>query len=213
MSGPFGTFSLADIAMQTEQIGALRDQRQARQTERESTAKLTSLLPQAVQGDAQARQDIANIGTDKALEWYGKLEERDRTRHAEQVKDASAAVRWADTPEKWAQVQQHYGHLDPQIASIPFEAREQLALELGQIGAYMESAPKLDIRATEPGGGLYGVNPHTGQTQILVQPNPGDAPMGQPAGESRKTVNGKTYVKRGDQWFEEGGASNGSATF
>jgi len=51
----------------------------------------------------------------------------------------AAAVQWADTPEKWAAAQKHYGQYDPQIASIPFEAREQALLQLGQMGEYLKN--------------------------------------------------------------------------
>ena len=127
------------------------------------------------------------------------------------LEDIAGAVRWADTPDKWAQVQQHYGQFDPQLASIPFEQRENALLKLGQMTKYLEdTAP--DIRTVEPGGSVVGIAPG-GQVTEYVRANPGTAAPYSPVEDDHKTVGGKTYVKRNGQWFEEGAASNGGATF
>lgn len=210
----FGTFSLADIALRGEQVGALRDQRQARQQEQESAKTLASILPAAVQGDPAARQQLAQVGTPAALEWYMKLDDRERAQHQAQVSEAVQAVRWADTPEKWQQAKAYFAQRGMQVPDVPFEARDQVALELGQIGAYMESAPKVEWKTVEAGGAGGTFNPQTGQFTPVIAPNPGDQQFGATAaGEERKSVGGRSFVKRGGQWFEETGASNGAGTF
>lgn len=218
-------FSLADLASQIEgakaaeanrefrtmQMEQLKAQNQGRQT-------LASLLPAAVQGDKAAMQQIAQVGTPEALQWYEKLDERSRAAEKEKVKDMVAATRWANTPEKWEQVKGYYRNQGVAVPDLPFEAREQVMMELGQIGAYMESAPKLDIRATEPGGGLYGVDPLTGATKVLVQPNAGDAAFGQPAVQEGATATnpqtGEKIIFRNGQWQSAGGSvGNGAGGF
>lgn len=108
--------------------------------------------------------------------------------------DLSAAVRWADSPDKWMIVQQHYGKFDPQLAAVPFEQREQALISLGQMGEYLKAteAPKAEIRATEPGGGLYRVRPDG--VDVLVAPNDGSQPFGAPAqGGPRRVTDEASY--------------------
>ena len=62
-------------------------------------------------------------------------------------------------------------------------------------------------------GGMSGMLGPNGY-QPFILPNPGGAQAGAPAGgEERKSVGGRSFVKRGGQWFEETGASNGAGTF
>lgn len=66
----------------------------------------------------------------------------------------------------------------------------------------------------QAGGGVAGYNPVTGVTNTIIAPNTGGFEAGSPVGggtSNNKTVGGKTYEKRGDQWFEVGGGS-GDAT-
>lgn len=77
-------------------------------------------------------------------------------------------------------------------------------------------------------GNRYAYNPATGEQRLIfTDPNdkmfiqdgqlvtvPNVVRQGaQPAGEQRKSIGGKNYVKRGNDWFEEGGASNGAGNF
>lgn len=146
------------------------------QQEAENKKRLSTLLPQAVHGDQAAIDQIAEIDPNLFM----KLDDRQREQAKGEIADLSAAVRWADTPDKWQYVQQHYGQKGVDLSPYDFSHREEGMVALGRLGEYLESAPKLDIRATEPGGGLYGVDPRTGQTNILVQPNDGSAQMGAP---------------------------------
>lgn len=140
------------------------------------------------------------------------------------LKDMAAAVQWADTPEKWAQVQQHYGQHDPQLAAVPFEARESALIRLGQMGEYLEkTAPK--IMSIEAGGSLAAVDPRTGQPNFTVLPNPGDQQPGASAGGGAVRVQSMDEAKRlppGTRFIDPkgierivpgGAASNGSGGF
>ena len=178
----FGTFSLADIAQQAE-ASQLRRQQMEMQ---------------------QRRQDLDE------RKFFADLQGEQREQVEAAVKDLAAAVQWAQTPEQWAIVQQHYGQYDPQLAQVPFEHRQEALVRLGQMGEYLKQT-KPEIRAIEPGGGLYSVNPQGNVTE-LVRQNPGTAEPFTPVqgGEERKTVNGRSFVRRNGQWFEEtgGGAGN-----
>ena len=68
------------------------------------------------------------------------------------------------------------------------------------------------IVATQAGGGVAEIDPITG-AKMVIMPNTGGFNPGTPvaAPSSTKTIGGKTYEKRGDQWFEVGGGS-GNAT-
>lgn len=106
-------------------------------------------------------------------EMLDRMDARQREAAKEGVKDLHAAVRWADTPEKWAQVQAHYGQYDPQLAQVPFDQRETALIKLGQMGQYLEdTAP--DIRTVEPGGSVVGIAPG-GKVTEYVRANPGNA--------------------------------------
>ena len=136
----------------------------------------------------------------------------------EGVKDMHAAVRWADSPEKWAQVQQHYGQYDPQLASIPFEQREQALLKLGQLGEYLDKNQE-KFQAIEPGGSLYGISPD-GNVREVVRANPGNAAPASPVGsvqEGATATNpqtGEKIIFRNGAWQPMGGtAGNGGGGF
>lgn len=62
----------------------------------------------------------------------------------------------------------------------------------------------------QAGGGVAGYNPATGQTNTIIAPNAGGYAAGTPVGSApvQKSIGGKTYEKRGDQWFEVGGGSS-----
>lgn len=170
-------FAPADIMGSYNRGLAMYDHRQQRQGEANRQRQLADLLPRAAHGDRQAIDMLAGVD----IEMFTKMDDRQRAQAKEELGDISAAVRWADSPEKWQYVQQHYGQKGVDLSPYPFESREQGMVALGKIGEYLDGAPKMDIRATEPGGGLYGVNPHSGETKVLVQPNDGSQPMGAPA--------------------------------
>lgn len=68
------------------------------------------------------------------------------------------------------------------------------------------------VMPTQAGGGVASVNPITGKSDFLIVPNDGSRAAGAPVGE-RKTIGTRTFVKRGDEWFEETGGSNAAPTF
>jgi hypothetical protein len=63
-------------------------------------------------------------------------------------------------------------------------------------------------------GGMSGVLGPSGYHPFIL-PNPGTAEAGAAvgAGEERKSIGGRSFVKRGGQWFEETAASNGAGGF
>jgi hypothetical protein len=191
-AGTAGQFSLADLAQQSQQL---------RHGEQAMQQRERSLDQQDRSFELQMQEHTANL--DKAQ----------REAAAAGLKDMGGAVRWATTPQQWAVVQQHLAQHSPELASVPFERREEVLLQLGQMSDYLE-ANQEKFQAIEPGGSLFGISP-TGDVREVVRANPGSAapmaPVG--GGETRKTVGGKSYVNRNGQWFEETAASNGSGGF
>lgn len=138
--------------------------------------RLGDLLPQAAQGDQAAIREIAGI--DPHL--FMQLDERQKAQASAELDDLSAAVRWADTPEKWAQAQQFYasqGH--EEVLEHPFESRESVLLQLGKMGDYMKGGPKAEYRTLEPGGSLIDVS--GGNPRVVIAPNDGSYATGAPA--------------------------------
>ncbi|MGX7895466.1 hypothetical protein [Tsuneonella sp. HG222] len=153
------------------------------------------------------------------MDWRRQLEEvKLDERKAEAVKagleDMAAAVQWADSPEKWATVQQHYGQYDPQLAQVPFEQREQSLIRLGKMSDYLKStAPK--IQSIEPGGSLYSISPDGRNINELVRANPGSAeplsPVSGGAREGATATNPQTGQKiqfRNGRWVPMGGGGS-----
>ena len=180
---------------------------------------LAGLYQQAQQRKMQAQQmemQREELDFRKQMQ-QANLDEKQREAAKAGIADMHAAVQWADTPEKWAQVQQHYAQYDPQLAQVPFEARESALVRLGQMGKYME-ATKPDIRAIEPGGSLFSVGPQG--VKELVRANPGQAAPASPVGavqEGATATNpqtGEKIIYRNGQWQPMGGtAGNGGGNF
>jgi hypothetical protein len=138
-------FAPADIAgsyQQGVQFSAQQDQRQLQQ---DRQRRLADLLPQAAQGNRGAINQIAGIDP----EMFMKLDDRQREQAKAETADLTSAVRWAQTPEQWAQVQQYYGPKGVDLSGYGFEQREQAMLRLGKIGEYLNSAPKNDATSMQ----------------------------------------------------------------
>jgi len=201
-------FAPADI------VGAYSQGLQFRQQQEEAQNKrrLADLLPQAVHGDQSAIDQIAQI--DPRL--FMQLDERQREQAKAEVADLGAAVRWADTPEKWAYVQQHYAQSGLDLSQYGFQDRERGLVALGQIGQYLESAPKPEYRAVEAGGSLIDVS--GGDPRVVIAPNPGGHQTGAPVqsggvSEGATATNpqtGEKIIYRNGQWEPMGG-SGGNA--
>jgi hypothetical protein len=214
----FAPFDLGEIMERQQRAQYNQARIQEYQDERADKKQLRDLLPGAVKGDRTAIDRIAGIDP----QMFMKLDEHQRKKAEEELGDLSAAVRWADSPEKWQYVQQHYGQKGIDLSPYRFEDRERGLVALGKMGGYLKDPPKPDIRATEPGGGLYAINPD-GSVRVLVQPNDGSAPMGQPAPQSGGVQEGATatnpqtgqkIIYRGGQWVPVGGAgSNAGGNF
>lgn len=188
---------------------------------------LADLYRQKQEADMRGQQmQMQREGMDmrrEEMDWQRQLEEIERDeRRAEAMKaglkDMAAAVQWADSPQKWAIVQQHYGKYDPQLAAVPFENREQALIQLGQMGEYLEkTAPK--VMSIEAGGSLAAVDPRTGKPTFTVLPNPGGMQPGAPASgvqEGATATNPQTGEKiqfRNGQWQPMGGQPAGAGPF
>lgn len=161
-----------------------------------ATVNLAQMYQQKQQMDMQRQQmemQREEMEFRKAVQ-ATNLDENKRKAMQEGIKDIASAVQWADTPEKWAQVQQHYGQYDPQLSSVPFEQRESALVKLGKLGDYLE-ATKPDIRTVEPGGSVVGIAPG-GQVTEYVRANPGGAAPYSPVDGDIPTVSSPDEAKR-----------------
>lgn len=191
-AGTTGILNLAELAQQSQQL---------RHGEQAMQQRDRALDQQDRSFDLQMQEHAA------------RLDAAQREAAAKGLEDIAAAVQWAQTPEQWARVQQHYGQIDPRLASVPFEQREQVLITTGRMAEYLKNTQE-KFQAIEPGGSLFGISP-TGDVREVVRANPGTAsPMAPVAeGEDRKSVGGRNFVKRNGQWFEETGASNSAGSF
>lgn len=146
------------------------------QEDRENKKRLGDLLPGAVHGDQQAIDQIAGINPEMFL----KLDDRQRQQAQAELSDITGAVRWADTPEKWQQVQQFYASHGHDLSAYPFESRERSLVALGRIGEYLKDAPKPEYKTIEQGGSLIDVS--GGHPHVVIAPNPGGYDTGAPVG-------------------------------
>ena len=135
-------FAPADI------VGAYQRGLQVRQQQQEAHGRkrLGDLLPQAVGmggmdesgatagGREAAMREIAQI--DPRL--FMQLDERQKAQAAAELDELAYDVRWADNPEKWAQVQSKYTRLGHDVSAYPFEGREGVLLHLGKMGEYLK---------------------------------------------------------------------------
>lgn len=170
-------YNLAEIMSQGQQLqlGRLKlDEAQQAQSDKQT---LRSLLPLAAQGDKSAIQGLYAVDPKFALE----LDTHQKEAAAKKVADLSAAVQWADTPEKWDQVINHYGTEGVDLSAYRghFDKREQALLSLGQMGEYLKATqPK--VVTTEAGGAAFAYQPGNpaGTIAPLIAPNDGSQPMG-----------------------------------
>lgn len=165
-----------DEMLKQEQIRAHRMRNQQAQEEGHRRQRLSELLPGAVRGDRAAIDEMAGVDP----EMFMRLDEHERAIAKAKTADLTQAVRWADTPEKWEQVIQHYAQegVDLTPYSGKFDQRERAMLELGKIGEYLESAPKPEFKSVEAGGSLIDVS--GGNPRVVIAPNDGTQQMGQP---------------------------------
>lgn len=198
-------FSLAEVlgnaqtmrARQMQMAQMERQQRQAeqdRQRQDETRSSLSELIATrgpngAYDTKSQAFQRYTQNDPAGAMGLLDKMDATQRAHAEAGVKDLAAAVQWADTPEKWAVVQRHVAQHDPQVAQTPFERRQEALVQLGQMGEYLKNtAPK--VITPEAGGGAFEYS--QGNLRTLIQPNPGDQPMGAPVGQSQGVREGAT---------------------
>lgn len=161
-----------NLKQQRFQMGQL--QMQQAQTEQQNRTRLSDLMPRALQGDQAAIADLWSIDPNIAM----KMDAHQREQAAAMTEDLTAAVRWADSPDKWQYVQQHYGQKGVNLSPYRFEDRERGLLELGKLGAYLKSAPQPEYRTIEAGGSLIDVS--GGNPRVVIAPNDGGYQTGAP---------------------------------
>jgi hypothetical protein len=198
----FGTFDLGAIMErgQRQQMNNLRMEEY--RTEQANKRRLSELLPVAMgrggisEGGALSQEDaiseLYSVDPDIAM----KLDEHQRAIAKEATSDLANAVRWADTPDKWTQVQEFYKTKGVDLSRYAFEGREQGLMALGKLGEYLDGAPKPEYRSVEAGGSLIDVS--GGNPRVVIAPNDGSQQMGSPvrqAGgpEPGKVINGFRY--------------------
>jgi hypothetical protein len=205
----FAPLDVAQSYAKGLQIRQMREQAQDKK-------RLADLIPQAMGrggmsedgalSQEQAINQLYAINPEMAM----KLDDRQREQAQKEVADLSSAVRWADTPEKWQQVQQHYGQVGIDLSPYQFEHRERGLMALGQMGEYLKSAPKSEYRSLEPGGSLIDVS--GGNPRVVIAPNDGSQQVGAPVQggvqEGATATNpqtGQKIIFRGGQWVPAGG--------
>ena len=217
---PLQVRTLADYIGQNQQnrfrSQQMEEYQRQKEAEREQNASLADLMATrnpntgAYDTSGPAFQRYSKANPSGAFEMLGKLDEQQRKQTEAGIKDIAAAVQWADTPEKWAVVQQRYGQYDPQLAAVPFQNREQALIQLGQMGEYLKQT-KPEIKSIEAGGSLAAVDPRTGRATPLILPNDGSQPACGASGgvqEGATATNPQTGEKimfRGGQWVPVGG--------
>jgi hypothetical protein len=135
--------------------------------QRQKQGKLADLLPQAAHGDQNAIDQLWAVDPNVAAH----MDDRQRERASAVTKDLSSAVRWADTPEKWQYVQQHYGSKGVDLSGYSFDDRERGLVALDQISGYLQPPAKPEYRSIEAGGSLIDVS--NGNPRVVIAPNPG----------------------------------------
>jgi predicted ATP-dependent protease len=128
---------LQEGQMQMQQVRAEQDKQR----------RLADLVPQAMQGDQAAMQQVA--GLDPQL--YARLDEAQKASVKAQFDDMGAAVRWSmqdpsQRAQRWNQVVDYYGQKHPEVAQYRDhpEMAEQALMQLGQMGEYLKGQAKND---------------------------------------------------------------------
>ena len=188
-AGTAGAFNLSDL---------LNQHQQRQMNERTMQQRDRQMDQQDQAFDLEMQQHTA------------RLDAAQREAAAKGLEDIAAAVQWAQTPEQWAVVQQHYGRYDPQLATVPFEQREQVLVTTGRMKDYLE-ATKPEWHSVNEGGMGGFVGPD-GSWQTVISPNPGTAQAGSPVGggvqEGATATNPQTGERvqfRNGAWVPMGG--------
>lgn len=174
--------------------------------EGERRQRLADLLPGAAKGDQASIDQLYSVDPEVAM----RMDARQREQAKAFTQDLGAAVRWADSPEKWQYVQQHYGQKGVDLSPYRFEDRERGLVALGQMNEYLSGAPKAEYRSIEAGGSLIDVS--GGKPRVVIAPNPGGQQTGAPVqmGGNEVTATGPNGQKlrlnpQTNQWEPMGG--------
>lgn len=190
--GAFGTFNLGEIMERGQRMRMNQMREDEYRGEQQKRKRLSELLPGAVKGDRGAIDELAGISP----EMFMKLDDRQREQAKAELADLAQAVRWADNPEKWQYVQQHFGQKGIDLSGYSVADREKGMIALGKLGEYLDAAPKSEYRSVEAGGSLIDVS--GGNPRVVIAPNPGGMETGAPVRQASglapgKVVNGYRY--------------------
>lgn len=137
-------FAPADLGAAYMRGVQMREHREDRQNKR----RLGELIPQALGRGGMSEEGA--LGKDAALDEIYKIDPQigmrldDHQRKVAQdvVGDLSNAVRWADTPEKWSEVQAFYATRGVDLSRYEYGQRDRSLMALGQLGEYLKGGPK-----------------------------------------------------------------------
>ncbi len=234
-AGTAANFSLGDILRQGEESDMRQQQlqlqqqqaaRQEQQYQRQQTANssLADLIKNrgpdgSIDTKSPQFATYADSDASGAYEMLGKLNKEQREHVESGLKDMHAAVQWAQTPQDWERVKQHYAQFAPEIASIPFEQREQALIKIGQLGEFLK-ANKHEFHSVTEGGSAYDFNPATGASSLVIGQNPGNQQQGAPMQQGGVTEGatatnpqtGQKIMFRGGQWIPVAGGQTPQAS-
>lgn len=153
----------------------------------EGWAEKVAALGGMIRGDPNAVPDFHSSQQHRA-------DQAERLRQASLERDTD----WQD----WVR-RQEYERANPKPSTAQPHRWEDNAGNVWQLGA--SGQPERIFTDTIPRMYVQG-------DRAVQIPNP-FASGGEAIGEDRKAIGGKSYVKRGGEWFEEGASSNAGGTF
>ncbi len=140
-------YTQAATLKELAQRGQMNDLRmQEFQQKSDDRRSLRDLLPKAMSGDAEARNQIAGIDP----ELFARLDDRQRQQVGARAEAIGRAAMIADTPEKWDLAIDSLSQLYPDLAEyrgkFTPEARQAAIASSSQVGEYLKmQQPQSDI--------------------------------------------------------------------
>lgn len=204
--------SLADLAARQQQTDLQRQQFDLQQQQRQAEAEQQRLAGQREQAGMIARltRGVTDEGTYQ------------QARQAAQAYGIDVSGAPANFDPDWVRTQHiladTFFREGPDKLTNTAQELVEAGLEPGTPDFQRAMARRITMKDSKvvntTAGGMSGML-GPGGYQPFILPNPGTAEAGTAvgAGEERKSVGGRNFVKRGGQWFEETGASNGAGGF
>lgn len=184
-----------DIAGAIQSGVAWHDQRQQQKQLRDLLPQAMGHQPGVISENPQEQAIVDLYGVDPQLAM--RLDDHQRELASHLTDDLGSAVRWADTPEKWQYVQQHYGEKGVDLSQYRFEDRERGLVALGKVSEYLKgnqspNAPN-DVREYEyaKGQGFTG--------SFMEYKNQMGSPIVTDNGDGTKTIYPRSMLSGGGQ--------------